>query len=165
MYSYLCGVFLKKRGKYWMLSTLLERFLKGIDDASSAPIMHAHLEMLKTAAEILEKENDSLKNENANLRDKLSKLHDLEKQIAELNQFEDLGIIKIKLGKDGNRLPSCYCPQCGGLIANPENIDEDKRELVFLTGPFSCQRKCGYRVNGRTILRILQKWDKEHSKV
>ncbi len=144
-----------------MLSTLLERALEGIDDAASAPALKAQLEMLKTAAELLEKENTELKAQNALLKQNEERLAILEKEIAELNQYEDLGIIKIKIDKNGKRLPSLYCPQCGGLLTNPEHITQ-LQEQVFNRNPIPCMKNCGYRVHMREILRVLNQWDSEH---
>lgn len=145
-----------------MLSTLLERAIQGIDDAASAPALKAQLEMLKTAAELLEKENTELKAQNALLKQNEERLVILEKEIAELNQYEDLGIVKIKIGKNGNRLPSLYCPQCGGLLTNPEHITQ-LQERVFRQYPILCMKKCGYGIHMREILRVLHQWDSEHS--
>lgn len=88
-------------------------------------------------------------------------MEQLEQQFALLNQFEDLGVIKIKLDKHGRRLPSCYCPQCGGLIANPENLNEDRRRLGQY-GVHICLNNCGYRISPGVILQALYKWDTEN---
>lgn len=113
-----------------MLSTLLERALQGIDDAASAPALKAQLEMLKTAAELLEKENSDLKAENSILKQKEERLFVLEREMAELNQYEDLGFVKIKFNKYGKRLPSLYCPQCGGIIPNPEHATPEEKTFI-----------------------------------
>lgn len=48
-----------------MLSAVIERVFQGVDDAASAPTLKAQIELLKTAAEQLEKENNDLKQQNA----------------------------------------------------------------------------------------------------
>lgn len=144
-----------------MLSAMLERVFQGIDDAASVPAVKAQVDLLKNAIELIEKENNSLKEQNAILNDKVKRVVELEKELASLNQFVDLGIVKIKLGKDGNRLPSLYCPQCGGLLTNPEHITPLQNDM-FNRFPIPCMKKCGYEVHMREILRVLKQWDSEH---
>lgn len=145
-----------------MLSALLERIFQGVDDAASASTLKAHIDMLKTAAELLEKENNELKHQNSILLQKVQELESIAKEFAMSNQFVDLGIIKIKLGPDGNRLASLYCPQCGGMIVNPEHFSEDQKRFSQYSPHVGCMKKCGYHVRIDSILQVLREWDQKN---
>lgn len=145
-----------------MLSALLERIFQGVDDAASASTLKAQIELLKTAAEQLEKENNSLRQQHTILTEKVKSLEEIEKEYAKLNQFIDLGIIRIKIDPDGKRLPSLYCPQCDGMITNPEHMSEDQKFLFKVNPAIGCLKKCGYVVDYRLVLEALEKWDREH---
>lgn len=146
-----------------MLSALLERIFQGVDDATSAPTLKANLELLKSALELMERENNDLKGKIAILKQKADMVDILEKQLAELNQYEDLGIVKIKLDENGKRLPSLYCPQCGGMITNPETMAEESKLIFNISPHLRCLKKCGYSIDYRLLLSTLAEWDKSHS--
>lgn len=145
-----------------MLSAVIERVFQGVDDAASAPTLKAQIELLKTAAEQLEKENNDLKQQNAILTEKVRSLTKLEEEYAKLNQFVDMGIFKIKLGPDGNRLPGLYCPQCDGMITNPEHATPQLKQTLKITPIVKCLKSCGYAVNSDFILKLLAEWDRGH---
>lgn len=145
-----------------MLSAIIERVFQGVDDAATAPTLKAQIDLLKMGAEQLEKENNDLKQQNTILAEKVKSLEKLTEEYAQFNQFVDLGIIKIKLAPDGKRLPSLYCPQCGGLITNPEHATPQLRQHLKITPIVKCLKSCGYAANSDFILKLLADWDEEH---
>ena len=144
-----------------MLSAITDRLFQGLDDAVQGPVLKANLNMLKDAIKLFEKENQSPKEENTQLKEKARRVDDLEKELALSKQFIDLGVIKIKLGQDGKRLPVCYCPQCGALFPNPEdnNRAKDMREIKL--GELSCIN-CNYVASTKTVIEAITLWDNNH---
>lgn len=145
-----------------MLSSITDRLFQGLDDAVQGPVLKANLNMLKDAIELLEKENLSLKEENAQLKEKARRVDDLEKELALSNQFIDLGVIKIKLGQDGKRLPVCYCPQCGAILPDPLDPDRSKSMGEKMFGEIYCRGDCTYTTSVKTIISTLKAWDDNH---
>lgn len=145
-----------------MIDIIIQRLSKAAEDTLAAPIIKEQIALLEMTAASLEKKNETLEKENATLRLQLQKLDETEKKLAELQQFEDLGLIKIKLDKHGKRLASCYCPQCGGIVLLPEQYSETQIPDMFRLGWTSCLKKCGFKVGINALRDVLSKWDLSH---